>query len=137
MSTSIFLLFLFLVLVGPPVVILVLGLRFYKLSQMADLMGRARQMRLVSLAALASGLTGSFYLLVIVVSAKLPGAHGPSRSSFPWLHEHPLISVLLAALGVTLMLVAQPAKRPAGLSFGAGALAVLIGLGIYRVSTGY
>jgi hypothetical protein len=119
------------VVFGPPVAILVLGLRFYKLSQMADLTGRARQTRLVSLAALASGLTGSLYLLVRVVSAELPGAHAPARSNWPWLHEHCLLTVLLVSLGVTLLLVAQPAKRLAGLSFGAGALVVLAGLGIY------
>jgi len=131
MSTTAFVLFLLLVLLGPPVAILVLGLHFSKLSNVAGLTGRARQRRLVWLAVLASGLTGSFYLLVIIVSAKIPGAHAAARSSFPWLHEHPLTTVLLACLGVTLLLVRQPARRPAGLSFGAGALLVLTGLGIY------
>lgn len=119
MSTTVFVLFLFLVVLGPPVVILVLGLRFHKLSHGAGLTGRARHLRLAWLAVLASGLTGSFYLLVRVVSAELPGAHAAARSNWPWLHEHPLTTVLLAGLGVTLLLVGQPAKRPAGLSFGA------------------
>ena len=124
-------LFLFLVLLGPPVAILVLGTYFNKLSYVAGLTGRTRQRRLAWLAVLASGLTGSFYLLVIIVSAKIPGAHAAARSSFPWLHEHPLTTVLLVSLGVTLLLVRQPTKRPAGLSFGAGALVVLMGLGIH------
>lgn len=131
MSTTAFVLLLFLVVLGPPVAILLLGLRFFELSHMAGLTGRARQVRLVWLAVLASGLTGSFYLLVCIVSAKLPGAHAAARSSLPWVHEHPLTTVLLASLGVTLLLVSQPAKRPAGFSFGAGALLVLTGLGIY------
>jgi hypothetical protein len=131
MSTTAVVLFILLVLLGPPIAILLFGLRFGQLSHVEGLTGRARQMRLVWLAVLASGLTGSFYLLVIIMSAKIPGAHAPSRSSFPWLHEHPITMVLLASLGVTLLLVSQPAKRPAGFSFGAGALAVLTGLGIY------
>ena len=126
-----FILFLLLVLLGPPAAILVLGTYFNKLSHVAGLTGRARQKRLVWLAVLASGLTSSLYFLVIIISAKLPGAHAAARSSFPWLHEHPLTTVLLVSLGVTLLLVSQPAKRPAGLSFGAGALVVLTGLGIH------
>ena len=131
MSTTAFVLFLILALLGPPVAILVLGLRFHKLSRVAGLVGLARRRRLAGLAGLASALTGSFYLLVRVVSAELPGAHAAARSNYPWLHEHPLTTVLLTGLGVTLLLVAQPAKRPAGLSFGAGALVVLTGLGIH------
>jgi len=137
MPATALVLFLFLVVLGPPVAILLLGLQFSKLSQVAGLTGWTRQRRLVWLAVLASGLTGSFYLLVLIVSAKIPGAHAPSRSSLPWLHEHPLTTVLLVSLGVTLLLVRQPAKRPAGLSFGAGALVVLTGLGIHWVLTNH
>ena len=110
---------------------LVLGLRFGRLSHVEGLTGRARELRLLWLAVLASGITGSFYLLVRVVSAKLPGAHAAARSSFPWLHQHPITAVLLVSLGITLLLVNQPSKRPAGLSFGVGALIVLTGLGIH------
>lgn len=39
--------------------------------------------------------------------------------------------MLLASLSLTLLLVSQPAKRLAGLSFGAGALVVLVGLGLH------
>ncbi|MCI1186935.1 energy transducer TonB [Hymenobacter sp. DH14] len=131
MSTTLLVFFLFLVILGPPVAILALGLRFHKLSHVAGLTGRARRIRLVWLAVLAAALTGSFYLLVCIVSAKLPGAHAPARSNWPWLHEHPATTVLLAALGMTLLLVAQPAKRLAGFGFGAGALVVLTGLGIH------
>ena len=118
-------------LVGPPLAIVLFGYYFNKLSHMESLTGRARQRRLAWLAVLASGMTGSFYLLVIIVSAEIPGAHAAARSSFPWLHEHPLTAVLLVSLGVALLLVAQPASRPVGLSFGAGALVVLTGLGIH------
>lgn len=131
MSVAAFVLFLLVVLLGPPLVILLLGLRFGRLSHLEGLTGQARQMRLVWLAVLAGGITGSFYLLVRIVSAKIPGAHAAARSSFPWLHEHSLTAVLLASLGTTLLLLSQPSKRPAGLSFGVGALVVLTGLGTY------
>jgi hypothetical protein len=137
MSTTALVLFLLLVLLGPPVAILVLGLYFNKLSHVAGLTGQARQRRLAWLAVLASGLTGSFYLLIIIISAKIPGAHAAARSSFPWLHQHPITAVLLATLGVTLLLVSQPTKRAVGLSFGAGALVVLTGLGAYGFFTSH
>lgn len=63
MSTTAFVLSLFLVVLGPLVAILVLGLRFRKLSYVAGLTGQARQRRLAWLAVLASALTGSFYLI--------------------------------------------------------------------------
>ena len=128
---------LLLVFFGPPLALLLLGLRFRKLSHLADLTGRARTTRLVWLAVLAGGLTLVFYLVVLLVSARIPSAHGAGRSAWPWGQEHPITTVLLASLAVTLLLVRQPAQRPAGLSFGAGALVVLGGLGMYWYFTAH
>jgi hypothetical protein len=114
---------------GPPLALLVLGLFFWRLHQVAALTGKARQRRVAWLVALASGITGSFYFLLLVLSDETPGAHGPATSQWPWLHQYLTTTVTLASLGVTLLLLCFRFLRPAGLSFGAGALLVLAGLG--------
>lgn len=128
MNDTGFVLLLLLVLLGPPLAILLLGLRFWRLRQVAALTGTARQRRLAWLVALASAITGSFYLLVRTLSAEIPGAHGPATSHWSWLHEHLNTTVTLASLGITLLLLCCRSQRLAGLSFGAGALLVIGGL---------
>ncbi|RZK19555.1 MAG: hypothetical protein EOO56_13955 [Hymenobacter sp.] len=126
-----FVLLLLLVIFGPPLLLVLLSVRFGQLSQLADLTGPARTRRFIWLAVLASGMTGSLYLLLCVLSAEIPGAHAAAKSSFPWLHEHPLTPVVLVSLAVTLLLLCTRTRRPAGLSFGVGALLVLGGLGTH------
>lgn len=124
-----FVLLLLIVLFGPPLALLLLGLRFWRLSQEADGTRKAHHRRLAWLVALASAITASFYFLVRVLSAETPGAPAPATSQWPWLHEHPSTTVALASLGITLLLLCCRSQRLAGLSFGAGALLVLAGLG--------
>ncbi|MGI4733624.1 MAG: hypothetical protein ACRYG7_00425 [Janthinobacterium lividum] len=126
-----FILLLLLVVFGPPLVLALLSLRFAQLSLLADLTGPARKRRLIWLAVLASGITGSLYLLLRVLSAKIPGAHAAAKSSLPWLHQHPITPVVLVSLAVTLLLLRSRTRRLAGLSFGAGSLLVLGSLGAH------
>jgi hypothetical protein len=126
-----FVLLLLLVIFGPPLLLVLLSVRFGQLSQLAGLTGAARTRRFIWLAVLASGMTGSLYLLLCVLSAEIPGAHAAAKSNFPWLHAHPLTPVVLVSLAITLLLLCTPTRRPAGLSFGVGALLVLGGLGTH------
>ena len=86
---------------------------------------------------LASGITGSLYLFLCVLSTEIPGAHAAAKSSLPWLHEHPITPVVLVSLAVTLLLLRTHTRRLAGLSFGAGALLVLSGLGTHWFFTAH
>ena len=129
-------LLLLLAIFGPPLVLVLLSVRFAQLSQLADLTGPARTRRFIWLAVLASGMTGSLYLFLCVLSAEIPGAHAAAKSSLPWLHEHPITPVVLVSLAVTLLLLRSHTQRLAGLSFGAGALLVLSGLGTHWVFYG-
>jgi hypothetical protein len=125
------LLLLLLFFVGPPLLGGWLLTRFFKLSQVLELHGRARTRRLAALASLAAFITLIGYAWVLVISEPIPGAHAASRSAWPWAQEHPILVVLLASVLVTLLLLRQPAQRLAGLSFGAGALLVSGCLGLW------
>ena len=109
--------------------LILLSRRFYKLSDLEGLTGRARTVRLVWLVLLASGITVIFYLFVLVISSPPPTAHAVSRSAWPWGQEHPISAVLLAGLTAALLLV--PTRRLAGLCFGAGVLLGLSGVGVW------
>jgi len=122
---------LLLVIFGPPLVLVLLSVRFAQLSQLVDLTGPVRTRRFIWLAVLASGITGSLYLFLCVLSTEIPGAHAAAKSSLPWLHEHPITPVVLVSLVVTLLLLRSRTRRLAGLSFGVGALLVLSGLGTH------
>lgn len=125
------LLLLLLVFVGPPLLGSWLLTRFFKLSQVSEVPGGARAGRLVALVSLAALITLIGYAWVLVLSEPIPGAHAASRSAWPWAHEHPVLVVLVAGVVVTLVLLWQPARRLAGLSFGAGALLVSGCLGLW------
>lgn len=124
-----FLLLLF--FIGPPLLGGWLLTRFFKLSQVSELHGRARTRRLAALASLAAFITLIGYAWVLVLSEPIPGAHAASRSAWPWAHEHPILVVLLASVLVTLLLLRESAQRLAGLIFGAGALLVSGCLGLW------
>jgi hypothetical protein len=125
------LLLLLLFFAGPPLLGGWLLTRFSKLSQVQALHGRARTKRLAALVSLAALITLIGYGWVLVLSEPIPGAHAASRSAWPWAHEHPVLVALLASMLVTLVLLWRPAQRLAGLSFGAGALLVCGGLGLW------
>jgi hypothetical protein len=124
-------LLLFLALVVPPGLLVLLGIRFQKLSTVQHLQGRARTVRLGWLVVLATGIMLTVYLLVRLFSAQMGSAHGAGRSAWPWGQQHPVTAVLLVGLVITLVLMRQPGQRLAGLSFGAGVLLVGTGLGVH------
>jgi hypothetical protein len=128
---------LLLVILGPPLALVLLGRLFWKLSHLTGTTRQTRTKRLIGLAFLAVGLTGSIYFLVCVISARLPSAHAASSSAWPWGEEHPITAVLLASLAVTSVLASQPARRLAALSYGVGACIALSVLGTYWYLTDY
>ena len=126
------LLFIFL---GLPLILL--SKRFYKLSYLAGLTGRARTVRLGWLVLLASGITFGFYCFVVLYSTPIPTFKTSGRSAWSWGHERSTIVALLAGAVVSFLLLRRPAQRSAGISFAMGVLLVMCGLGIQWYRTEY
>ena len=125
---------LFLIL-GLPLILL--SRRFYQLSDLEGLAGRARTARLGWLVLLASGIAFGFYCFVVLYSTPIPTFKTSGRSAWRLGYEHSTMVMLLAGAVVTFLLVRRPAQRMAGICFAAGVFLVMCGLGVQWYRTEY